>query len=359
MKKRLVNYKIYFISVITILVTSIVVSLFDSDDCSLKDLFYEKGFEIIELHIPMKKALVGGLTILQRVIENNGCNIVHSNGLKSDVMCFLLSKRIGINHVITLHNYLKEDVYLRKNRIYSFCAIITQRFVLKRSCNIIACSKTLMKQMLDDIPGLRIKAIQNGVDTKVFYPQNMSKLREEYGVSQDAIIVISTGRMTPRKRILETGTAFLNATLGANYLLWFVGEGDHFEEYRSHFEKNKNIKFWGKRTDISNLLNMANYFVSSSETEGLPLAVLEAISSGKKVILSDIPQHEEILDELQDVGYTYPLGNIEELTELFKNKLIHYHMDDISPLRGTDFDVEMMGERYSKYYEEVLSKAVK
>ena len=98
------------------------------------------------------------------------------------------------------------------------------------------------------------------------------------------------------------------------------------------------------------LLNLADAFVSSSETEGLPLAVLEAISTGKFVYLSDIPQHREILEEYPYAGKLYHLGKIEELTKLLQIACDDIKKSNTISLVGTNFDIGIMSERYKNYY---------
>ena len=204
--------------------------------------------------------------------------------------------------------------------------------------------------MRSDNPELNIYTIQNGVDTEYFRKLDKDALRRKYGINPRKFIFISTGRMSPRKRILETGEAFLQANFDDNYELWFVGDGECFEEYKAAFSSANNIKFFGRREDIVELLNLADAFVSSSETEGLPLAVLEAISTGRYVYLSDIPQHREILEEYPSAGKLYHLGKIEELTKLLQSARDDIKKSNPVSLAGTNFDIRIMGERYKNYY---------
>lgn len=333
----------------------IVVSLFEDQDNSLEDKINAVGIEIIKLCLSAKTALTHGVKQLRKAVETGKCKIAHSNGLKADMLCCLAFKNTEIKHIITLHNYLKEDVYLRKGKLYSFMALQVQGFVLKRSKNVIACSKTLQKQMMRDNPRLQITAIQNGVDTNKFQHKDKNMVRKQYDIDPELVVFISTGRMSPRKRITETADAFINANMNDNYQLWFVGNGECFDEYRNKYREEKNIKFWGRRDDIINLLNAADVFVSSSETEGLPLAVLEALSTGRIVFLSDIPQHKEIYDQINDCVELYSLGNTAQLSQLFRN--VKYYLESnhkVLELKNTDFDINVMGRKYADYYRSVI-----
>ena len=123
--------------------------------------------------------------------------------------------------------------------------------------------------------------------------------------------------MTLRKRIPETVDAFIRANIPNAYLL-MVGNGPYLEEYKKKYAKSKAVTFFGRRSDIKELLNIADVF-------GLPAKgdccqpVLEAISTGNYLCLSDIPQHQEVLGEFADAGKTYQLGSVEDLAALLRN----------------------------------------
>ena len=327
----------------------IAVSLSKGKDCSLEKKLNENNIKVF--YLPLNKLkIVSSIRKLREIVTNSKCEMVHSNGLKSDWMSHYAFSEVNIKHVITLHNYLKDDAYLRMNKLKAYVAVMIQSLLLRRCKHIIACSKTLEKQMRSDNPELNIYTIQNGVDTEYFRKLDKDALRRKYGINPRKFIFISTGRMSPRKRILETGEAFLEANFDDNYELWFVGDGECFEEYKAAFSSANNIKFFGRREDIVELLNLADAFVSSSETEGLPLAVLEAISTGRYVYLSDIPQHREILEEYPSAGKLYHLGKIEELTKLLQSARDDIKKSNPVSLAGTNFDIRIMGERYKNYY---------
>ena len=77
--------------------------------------------------------------------------------------------------------------------------------------------------------------------------------------------------------------------------------------------------------------------------------------------MSDIPQHKEVLDELEDVGELYHIGKVDELSELLKrasNKVKDFPQ---TSLKNTSLDIRIMGEKYRDYYCSVgnISKKIK
>ena len=332
----------------------LVISLSRSVENGLEKKLAEVGISVQYCEINKSNYFIG-IRSLRSIVENNGCSIAHSNGLRSDLACYLAFKNSETIHVITLHNFLKEDAYLRMNKYKACLALMIQKYVLKRSNHIIACSKTLANQMNQYIPGLNISYIQNGVDLDNFGVMDKNTLRLQYGFPEDELLFISTGSMTKRKRIPETIEAFLSAKLPNSKLL-IVGDGTYLKEYRARYSKYDNVEFLGRRNDIKELLNICDVFVSSSESEGLPLAVLEAISTGKIVYLSDIPQHKEIVESL-NYGNLYHLGNQKELSSLMNNTVKNSACG--INLANTSFDIKVMGEKYKNYYINLISNTKK
>ena len=335
----------------------IVIALTDAeDDTILEGMLMEMGIRPIRMCFKKRK-LFSELTRLRNLIAENQCQLVSSNGLRSDLACHYAFRGTDIPHIIVLHNYLREDAFLRMSKPKAILATMLQTRVLRDSKYVVACSKTLKKQTEEDIKGLKVTAIQNGVDPKDYPVLDKLELRRQYGFPNDALIFISTGSMTLRKRIPETVDAFIHANISNAYLL-MVGNGPYLEEYKKKYANSQAVTFLGRRSDIKELLNIADVFVSSSESEGLPLAVLEAISSRNYVFLSDIPQHQEILQEFGNSGVSYQLGDENKLAALFRNTKELLEKAESIGLQNSVFDISVMGKAYRDYYMFVLKTPI-
>ena len=73
-----------------------------------------------------------------------------------------------------------------------------------------------------------------------------------------------------------------------------------------------NVVLLGKRSDIPELLNQADYFVLSSRHEGLPTVVIEAMACEKFVVATDCGGSAEILGE---TGILVPIEDSEALAK--------------------------------------------
>ncbi|MFH1145869.1 MAG: glycosyltransferase family 4 protein [bacterium] len=118
------------------------------------------------------------------------------------------------------------------------------------------------------------------------------------------------------------------------YPLVIVGGSAYTDDYVASLKQQvkdlgleRKVKFLGYRqgAELASLMKNACLFVSPSTTEGLPIAVLEAMSVGTPVLLSDIPEHLEVLrDDNGSVRYGFTFQNqsatslAAELSKLFQ-----------------------------------------
>jgi glycosyltransferase involved in cell wall biosynthesis len=129
--------------------------------------------------------------------------------------------------------------------------------------------------------------------------------------------ILLVSRLVPEKRHLDLIEAFNRAVL-PGWKLAIVGSADHPGTYAQQVldaaKQSPNIVCTGLQTGnaLRELYGHAGMFVLPSSHEGLPIALLEALSYGLPVIASDIPANLEI--GLAKEHY-FPLGRTDVLTE--------------------------------------------
>ena len=133
-----------------------------------------------------------------------------------------------------------------------------------------------------------------GVDTQKFALQSERNIARRKNP-----VIINVASFSPQKRqdlLLNVHALVLDRVAETKLIL--VGEGTYLDRCK-HLAKRLGIydrvDFLGLREDISDLLHGADIFVSCSEAEGLPNALLEAQASGLPVVATDIPPHREAL----------------------------------------------------------------
>ena len=335
---------------------SMVITLFDeSKDDTMIDEYKRNNIKVLCLHLNRITFILTGQRKLVKVLDENKINLIHSYGVKPDCMCVKVCKKINIKHIITLRNYPKEDILTRMNFIKGRIALKNHLKALLKCKHVICCSKTIYEKMSNDYPQKKFSYIQNGVDVDKYKSINeyeKRELRNKYGFDKDKTIYISTGSFIQRKRIEETIKGFIESK--SNDVLLLLGDGVLYKELKEKYKDYSNIIFYGKTSNVEEFLQFSDYFISSSESEGLPNGVIEAIACGLPVILSDIPQHLEILEELKGAGVSYNLGNIEELSNIIANKVeLNSDIDIDINITYSPFVMKNMSQQYVNYYTKV------
>jgi glycosyltransferase involved in cell wall biosynthesis len=158
----------------------------------------------------------------------------------------------------------------------------------------------------------------NGVDTEAFQPrpQPESGIRAALGVPASAKVVGFLGRLSPEKG----PEVFLRAALVARSKLpdahfVFVGDGPlapTLRESIARFKLEDRVHLAGLRRDVAPVLNDMDMMVSSSHSEAMPLAVMEAMASGLPVVATRVGGVPDMIDQGES-GWLVAPGDFEEI----------------------------------------------
>jgi glycosyltransferase involved in cell wall biosynthesis len=129
--------------------------------------------------------------------------------------------------------------------------------------------------------------------------------------------ILFVGRLVPEKGLGYLIRAFNG--LNTDFQLIIAGEPSFTEKYVFSLKKmaGSNVFFPGfaGREELHDLYSKAYLFVLPSEVEGLPVSLLEAMSYGRCVLLSDIP---ECLEVAGDCGIYFKAGEDSDLKKKLK-----------------------------------------
>jgi len=138
----------------------------------------------------------------------------------------------------------------------------------------------------------KIRVIENGVDVAsfAFDPARRLAVRSALGIAPGAWVVGSVGRLVAEK---DYGVLIRAAKpyLGGDSRLVFVGAGPEEGPLRQIAEREAVgpfVVFAGPQQDIAGHLSALDVFALSSKTEGLPMALLEAMSNGRPIVATAV-----------------------------------------------------------------------
>lgn len=131
--------------------------------------------------------------------------------------------------------------------------------------------------------------------------------------------ILAVLRFVRHKGIHYTIDAYnaLPANIRDNFKLVIVGGPDkdpsYYNEIKEKIGNNENIILTGvlNKIELKEIYANAKLFVHASSTEGLPITVLEAMKFGSPVLVSDIPEHLEIIEDGN--GFLFENRNSQDL----------------------------------------------
>jgi glycosyltransferase involved in cell wall biosynthesis len=170
-----------------------------------------------------------------------------------------------------------------------------------------------------EVDATRLRVIPNGIDLRRFSTDGDARgaVRSELGIGERAFVAGTVGRLAPEK----DQTSLLRAAaplLGDDFHVVLAGTGSEADALRRQADElpnGRSIHFLGARSDVPRVLAAMDVFVLPSITEGLPLAILEAMAAGLPALATPVGGIGEVLRE-GVTGHFFPVGDAERLREL-------------------------------------------
>ncbi|MDO8529808.1 MAG: glycosyltransferase, partial [bacterium] len=261
-------------------------------------------------------------------------DIVHTHTPKPEVYGQIAAKLAGVPIIIdTLHGFdLPADISLFGRKIFFFLKKVAARY----SDLIFSVNKKNIETLVNEkicSPSI-IKYFGNGIDTRRFDSSRFSeefitRKKSEIGISPQKKVVGIVARMVEEKGYLDLFNAFkLILEKFPDTILLVVGplEPEKKDAITPAIIKNygieKNIVFLGERADVDEIYPLMDVFVLPSHREGLPYTILEASSTGKPVVATDVGGCPEAVDDKKTgllVSPRKPEALAEAITYLFSH----------------------------------------
>jgi len=287
----------------------------------------QDGLDIVSLDVAAKFSLlqtVGALARLINEIKTFQPDVVHAVLYRAIQLCRQAKKYAKFKLVTTPHYDLSKQNYFKR---------LWDRGL--KNADDVSCAESqqtadflLQKQKYSQH---KLYLICNGVDTVYFSPdaQARAKERKKMNFAAENKVFCCVARLSEEKNHLVLLRAFASLyEKNPSVRLLLVGEGPEREKLQDFVNLNipqKAVMFAGDTTDVRPYLQAADIFVLPSETESLPLALLEACACGLPAIVSktgDMPQ----VVEHGETGFVFngkdPVLLCVLMAELLENRVL-------------------------------------
>jgi glycosyltransferase involved in cell wall biosynthesis len=230
--------------------------------------------------------------------------------------------------------------------------------LLSLSCEKMIAIGEEIAQMYRDlgIPDHKIEIIRAGVELSSF-EESGEAARRELDLPANARVAIIVARLFPEKNHRLLVDAFAQAAQNhADFRLLIVGEGTEEEAIRSQINTlnlGAQVQMLGVRRDVSRLLAASDVFVLSSDREGLPIAILEAMAAALPVVATAVGNVPDVVRDGIS-GRLVPPNDKEALAGALEELLADAERADefgkAAREIARDYDVRFMTERYEKLF---------
>ena len=266
-----------------------------------------------------------------------------------------LAKLLGLHVVVTHHGMDYERQ--KWGRLAKAVLRLGESWGMRFADERIAIS-TAVARLVQTKYGMPCVVIPNGVDLP--NAPVTEETTNRLGVRAGRYFLL-VGRLVPEKCHLDLIRAF-GAAQFQDWKLVLAGDADHADAYREAVvhtaATTAGILFTGFQSGqaLHDLYGNAGGFVLPSSHEGLPIALLEALSYGLPVIVSDIGPHREL--RLPEQCY-FPVGDTVELTKKLstlarcRDRWMGAGWDATELLRAFDWDA--IAARTVEAYERIAT----
>lgn len=235
---------------------------------------------------------------LADLIRQRRIDIVHSHDYKTDLLALLLGRRLGVIPMATAHGW--TGISARERYVYYPAG----KRLLSRFPRVIAVSSDIRNELVrhgarED----RVTVILNGIDPSAFerVTGRGDAIRAATGLGPTDVVIGAVGRLERQKRFDLLLEAFAPlARVRPSLRLVIVGDGSlrgELDAQRTALGLTDSCILLGHRLDIADLHHAFDLFVQSSEYEGTPNSVLEAMAMSTPIVATDVGGTAELAED--------------------------------------------------------------
>jgi glycosyltransferase involved in cell wall biosynthesis len=263
----------------------------------------------MQLSVPLPNS-----ALLRRTCEEFRPDVLHAHSLQfaSTLLAAQLTRKSSLPLVVTAHIAGFEHLATLSRKLASLHERFVGRHVLKQATAVIAVSSAVGAHLArTGSVGPKVHVVPNGVDHGRFAPVDRARAPAR---ADDTLTVAVVGRLISNKGPVEALEAFARCPAAATARLVFIGDGPlraALTRRSADLGVTERVSLLGHVDDVARYLGDCDVLLRPTLTEGMPLAVLEAMACGVCVIATDIPGNRELVTP--GAGMLVPPGSVDDL----------------------------------------------
>lgn len=324
--------------------------------CEVVNLRYLQRYRVVDPRFYLD--LAGAIARFVRHLKKRRTQIVHAQLYWANILGVVAGRLAGVPRIVTsrlsLSNYKEGRPMMQR----------LENLVNRWTTDIFANSGAVKADCLahEKVDPNIIHIIYNGVVLEDFERPDTESLAGELGISPNDLVLTEIANLHPYKGhddLLRAMASLLPRHPNLKAILPGRDQGmrARLEEMIRELKLEDNVILMGERRDVARILALADIVVHPSHTEGFSNSILEGMTAGKPLVVSDVGGNPEAVIDGEN-GYIVPAKDwralAEALDKLIATPALRARMGAASRRRiETEFSMARMIERFSAWYEEM------
>ncbi len=232
-----------------------------------------------------------------RFLRENKIDVLHSHKSKENLLALLLARRFGIRFLVRTHHGMPEPHTLKDHVVYGI-----ESMTARYASRVVCVSSDLKQRFASKVSGERLTVIRNAIDlerVRSRFTAGEAKIRLE--ISPECQVAGLVGRLEAVKRVdlfLDVARCLSRELPSTRFVI--AGTGREEAALRESLRGNdleRRTLFLGERDDIYDVLRALDLLFITSDHEGLPTVLLEALALGVPVVARNVGGIGEVISD--------------------------------------------------------------
>lgn len=198
---------------------------------------------------------------------------------------------------------------------------LAESYLAGRIDAIVAVSDQAKASLLNErsIDSRKVVVIRNGISMTEADPQAVQKKRQELGINKEDFVIVAVGRLAPVKNYPALIKSFseVRKKAGRPVSLIIVGDGPERNSLQKLIEESgleRTARLLGARNDAREILSAGHVYVLPSLSEGISIALLEAMSVKLPAVATRVGGNGEVVVH-GETGYLVEKNDVEAMSQ--------------------------------------------
>ena len=298
---------------------------------------------------------------LGRILREQRADILHTHNTTAFIDGLIGARLAGVPVMIHTDHCKNYPIEWR----WTIAEHVASRLVDR----VVAVSHHTKQELIryERIPESKVSVIHNGINPRLTRSASVEALRQELGLQDGQLVVGTIGRLEAQKGLdlfLDAIPRVAENAPEVRFLIVGGGSLEHdLKAQASRLGIADRVIFTGWRTDAIDLMQLLDCFVSTSNFEGLPMVLLEAMSFAKPIVATAVGGVPELVEDGFN-GLTIddrePGSVAAALLRVVKDDVLRKRLGQNSAARYEErFTARSMAAAYERIYDQYLQKKKK